>query len=313
MKNIIQETKKQIKNLKIQGATNIAKASILAVYTYAKKEKFKNHKDFYKKILRVAKELAFARPTEPLTQNAMRFLLSEIQDKKDLEVAKTQLLNACDKMLEILETAKEKIAKYTSNVIENSDKIFTHCHSSTVEKGLILAKKKGKAFEVYNTETRPLFQGRITAKNLTKAGVPTTMVVDSSAGFLISKYSGKELMMTKVLIGCDAILKDGSIINKIGSFGISLSAYYEKVPLYVVTSLLKFTSKSWIKIEKRSPKEIWRNAPKGLKIINFAFDIVPAKFIKGIICEKGLIKPSQIKTAIKETYPWIFTTSHILQ
>jgi len=80
-----------------------------------------------------------------------------------------------------------------------------------------------------------------------------------------------------------------------------------------VTSLLKFTPKSWIKIEKRSPKEIWRNAPKGLKIINFAFDIVPAKFIKGIICEKGLIKPSQIKTAIKETYPWIFTTSHILQ
>jgi len=313
MKSIIKKTKKQIKDLKIQGATNIAKVSILAISNYAKRGKFKNSKDFYKKISKAAKELAFARPTEPLTQNAMRFLLSEIQNERDLESAKDKLFIACNKMLEILEAAKEKIARYTSNIIENSDKIFTHCHSSTVEKGLILAKKRGKVFEVFNTETRPLYQGKITAKNLIKAGIPTTMVIDSSAGFLISKYSGKDLMMTKVLIGCDAILEDGSVINKIGSFGISLSAYYEKVPLYVTTSLLKFTPKSWIKIEKRSPKEVWRNAPKGLKIINFAFDIVPAKFIKGIICEKGLIKPTQIKKTIKEFYPWIFTNSHILQ
>ncbi len=313
MENIIQKTKKQIKDLKIQGATNIAKASILAIYQYAQKERFKDAKDFHRKILKAAKGLAFVRPTEPLAQNAMRFLLSEIKGEKELEKEKNKLLNTCGEILKILEAVEEKIAKYTSNIIENGDKILTHCHSSTVEKGLIFAKNEGKAFEVYNTETRPLFQGRITAKNLIKASIPTTMVVDSSAGFLISKYSGKELIMNKVLIGCDAILKDGSIINKIGSFGISLSAYYEKVPLYVATSLLKFTPKSWIKIERRSPREIWKNAPKGLKIINFAFDVVPAKFIKGIICEKGLIKPSQIKTAIKETYPWIFTNTHILQ
>jgi ribose 1,5-bisphosphate isomerase len=239
-------------------------------------------------------------------------LLSQLKEEKELDKAKKKFLNACDKILTVIEEGEDKISRYASKIIKNHDKIFTHCHSSTVEKALILAREKGKIFEVYNTETRPLYQGRITAKNLLKAGINVTMVIDSSAGFLISKYSGKELMMTKVLIGCDAILKDGSVINKIGSFGIGLSAFYEKVPLYVAASLLKFTPISWIKIEERSPKEIWRNAPKGLKIINFAFDIVPPKFIKGIICEKGLITPNQVKSAIIETYPWVFKNFHIL-
>lgn len=304
--DIISKTKKEIANLKkIQGATQVAQAIIFALLEYGKEIKVSSKKEFLKKIKKASQELLSARPTEPLAQNATKFVFYKIKRARNLEEAKEELQKSSKEILETIENSKLIIAKRIARVIKNKDKIFTHCHSSTVEEGLKLAKKQGKNFYVFNTETRPLFQGHITAKNLCKAKIPTTMVVDSSAAFLISRYSGKELMMDKVIIGCDAILPDGSIINKIGSFGIGLACFYEKVPLYVAATLLKFHPKSWIKIEKRSPKEIWKNAPKNLKIINFAFDIVPSKYIKGIICEKGIIKPQDIQKEIKRFYPWL--------
>jgi translation initiation factor 2B subunit (eIF-2B alpha/beta/delta family) len=69
--------------------------------------------------------------------------------------------------------------------------------------------------------------------------------------------------------------------------------------------MLKFWPKSWVKIEKRPPKEIWPQAPKKLKIINFAFDLIPAEWIDSIICEIGIINPSRIKNIVKKNYPWI--------
>lgn len=308
---IIKKTQIEIKNLKIQGASNIAKASLLTLKEYLKNKEFKDAGKILKKIKEASRKLALARPNEPLTKNIFTLLFIDLKKEKDPKKIKDDFLVRIEKAIKMIERAEEKIAKRIAKIIKDNDKVFTHCHSSTVEKGLILAKKEGKNFEVFVTETRPLFQGRITAKNLIKAGIKTTMVVDSSAGFLISKYSGEELMMTKVIIGCDALLKDGSIINKIGSFGIALSAYYQKVPLYVAGTLLKFTPSSWIKIEKRSPKEVWKEAPKKLKIINFAFDIVPNQFIKKIICEKGEINPKDVQKIIKKTYPWLMKNSPI--
>lgn len=304
--DIIQKTKKDIAELKkIQGATQVAQSVAFALSEYGKKLKTKKKSDFLQQLKKASKELLSARPTEPLAHNVTKFILYRVKKVRDTEEAKEELKKSSQDILDIIKTSKLTIAKSIAKIIRSGDKIFTHCHSSTVEEGFKLAKKQGKNFYVFNTETRPLFQGHITAKNLLKAGIPTTMVVDSSAAFLISRYSGKELMMDKVIIGCDAILPDGSIINKIGSFGIGLSSYYEKVPLYVAATLLKFSKKSWIKIEKRSPKEVWKDAPKNLKIINFAFDIVPAKYIKGIICEAGIIKPSEIKKEVYKFYPWL--------
>lgn len=74
-------------------------------------------------------------------------------------------------------------------------------------------------------------------------------------------------------------------------FRCTVAAHHEGMSLYVAAPLLKFHSKSWIKIEERSPKEIWPEAPKKLKIINFAFDLIPAEWIAGIICEAGIIRP----------------------
>ena len=302
----LQKLYHDIKTIKIQGATAIARAIILGLKNYGLSDN-SDLKIWHRHLAAAAKYLISARPTEPMAQNGVKFILQtlRLQRPKNTNAAKLTLRQSGDQFIFLLNDAAKKIIKNGQSVIKNGDEVLTHCHSWLVEQTLIQAKKAGKKFEAFNTETRPLYQGHITAKKLVEAHIDTTMVTDSSAGFLISPYSGKELMMKKVIIGADAILSDGSIINKIGSYGIAASAFLEKIPLYVATPLLKFYHHSWIKIERRSAKEVWPQAPKKLKIINFAFDIIPAHWITGIICEAGIIKPKDVEKYVKKIYPQI--------
>ncbi|NCO23362.1 hypothetical protein GW896_01740 [Candidatus Kuenenbacteria bacterium] len=303
----IKETAFRIKSLKIQGATAVARAVISALRDYGTRIQSRDLKAWQNKLSETASFLLFVRPTEPMAQNAVKFLFKEIKSgkPKNVDQAKNYLKKAVNDFLILTEDAADLIIQRAQRIIKSQDNVFTHCHSFLVEQALIQAKKIGKKFQVFNTETRPLFQGHITARSLLKAGIKVFMTTDSSSAFLISHHSGKDLMMNKILLGADAILKQGGVINKVGSFGIGLAAHYEKNPLYIVTTLLKFCPKSWIKIEERPAKEIWQKAPKKLKIINFAFDFIPAQYIKGIVCEAGIIKPNEVKRAVKRIYPWI--------
>jgi len=304
MNTLLKQTFKDIKSLKIQGATDVAIETIKNLTDYGGNMNVKDLSVLREKFRIGSDFLLSARPTEPMAQNGVKFILSQLNSSriKNVDQAKDCIKKTGNDFLMIMSDAGDLIVDYGKKLIKNNDDILTHCHSWLVEQILIKAKESNKRFKVYNTETRPLFQGRITSKALLKAKIPTTMVGDSSAGFLISHYSGKNLMMDKIILGADAILSDGSVINKIGSFAIGASAKEEKVPLYIASPLLKFHNKSWIKIEKRSPKELWTNAPRDLKIINFAFDVIPAKYITGIICEEGIVKPENAKTAFKRNY-----------
>lgn len=305
---MIEKVYKDIKSLKIQGATAVARAIIATLGRYGIGDRSKNLRIWQKNLKKVADYLLSARPTEPMAQNGVKFIFSELKlvRPKNIQQAKNYLKKATDDFLILMEDAAQIIIPIGQTVIKNGDNILTHCHSWLVEQILVTAKKSGKNFKVFNTETRPLFQGRITAQKLLKAGIKTTLVTDSSAGFLISQYSGKELMIDKIILGADAILFNGSVINKIGSYGIAVAADQQGIPVYIAAPLLKFHPKSWIKIEERSPREIWPKAPKKIKIINFAFDLIPAEWVKGVICEAGIIKPKNIKKIVRKIYPWIY-------
>jgi len=304
---MLKQTFQDIKSLKIQGATDVAIEIIKVLADYSDTIKTKELSVMKKKLKIGADFLLSARPTEPMAQNGVKFIFSQLNKSRHKSVihAKDCIQKASNDFLMAMLDAGDLVINHGEKLVKNNDDILTHCHSWLVEQILIKAKENKKKFKVYNTETRPLFQGRMTSKILLQSKIPTTMVGDSSAGFLISHYSGKNLMMDKIILGADAILSDGSVINKIGSFAIGASAKEEKVPLYIASTLLKFHNKSWIKIEKRSPKELWKNAPKGLKIINFAFDLIPAKYIAGIICEEGIVRPRDIKMAVKRNYDFL--------
>jgi len=98
-----------------------------------------------------------------------------------------------------------------------------------------------------------------------------------------------------MLIGADSITYN-KVYNKIGSEMLSIIAKHEKVPVYVCASLMKFTDHRE-EIENRHPNEVWKDAPQGIHINNPAFEKIAFKYIKGIICEKGILKP---KAFVKE-------------
>jgi ribose 1,5-bisphosphate isomerase len=249
---------RDIKSIKIQGAENIAKK---AFYAY---------KLIPTKVSR--KILISLRPTEPLLFNILK-----IADK----ISYKELIN-------ILDNNQEIINKNVFSLIKNNSVIYTHCHSSSVVKALIYSKNKSKKFQVYNTETRPLFQGRKTAKELKKANIRVTMFIDSAAEITIKKSN-------LIFLGADAITKNG-VINKIGSGMISDIARKNHTPLYIVSDSLKFTNKP-VKIEQRNTKEIWNN--KSIDIKNPAFEIIPKNNITGVVSELGILRYNDFLRRVK--------------
>lgn len=267
---------KDIKEIKIQGARNIAKAALKAYSLIPTKNS--------KKIL------LSLRPTEPMLSNVIERIENHPEDY--------------EKILKHFDEAQEKINKYVFKIIKNNDIIFTHCHSTNVVNALIYAKNHGKKFKVYNTETRPLFQGRKTSRELRKAGIEVIQFIDSAARIAMtgSFLDGKSEKVDKVFFGADALLKKG-IINKVGSGMFAQVAYDNKIPVYIVADSWKYSPKK-VKIEERDFHEVWKKLPKNskIKIENPAFEFVPKKYITAIISELGIWKYDEFIKKVKDSY-----------
>lgn len=260
------EISRKIKEVKIQGARNIAKAALKAYYLHPDKK--------HKKIL------LSLRPTEPMLQNVLK-----MADKTSKE-----------KILEHFEEAQKEINPNVFKILNGKSKIFTHCHSTNVVNSLIYAKSRKRKFEVFNTETRPLYQGRKTAKALSEAGIKVMLITDLEAGEFIKKADA-------VFLGADALLKNGDIINKIGSATFAEIAFNHKVPVYIIADSWKFSSRK-VRIEEREHQEVWKKAPKNLKIKNISFETVPSAYIKAIVSEFGILQPKEFVKKVKGKLPF---------
>lgn len=292
--DIIEKTVKEIKDLKIQGATNITLAALEALKKDWQRKRYSKPEILKEKI----KRLKTSRPTEPLLFNCLDYIFFQVKKLNGLN----HLTQIIDNFLKRLEEIQEKISLNGLTLIKEGDKILTHCHATTVVKILKKAKEKGVNFSCYLTETRPAFQGRMTAKELILLGIKATLIVDAEAPFLISREDSRELDL--VILGADAINLDGSAINKVGSYGISLAAKEAKIPLFVAATLLKVTPKPLL-IEERDEEKIWPRKPKRLKIISPVFDLVPKENISKFITEFGIVKPEKISKLVSKKYPFI--------
>jgi ribose 1,5-bisphosphate isomerase len=295
----------RIRRLEVQGARNVAIAAITAIEAAAKESKARWKKAFLNE-LSDAKEVLFAsRETEPLMRNAIRHIIHAVEkgDEESVRELVDLVSQVSSQFLESLERSKEKIAAVGSKRVSNNSKVLTHCHSSTVTNMLRRAKLEGKSFEVFCTESRPVFQGRITAKEMLDAEIETTLIVDSAVRYFMNEVD-------LVVVGADAITSEGNVINKIGTSMVALAAKEARTPFYVISELLKFDPATihgdYERIEERSSSEVWADPPSGLTIRNPAFDVTRREFIHGIICEEGIISPHSISELISRKYPWIF-------
>lgn len=305
MNEAIRVTAEQIHKLQVQGARNVAIAAIKALQTLAETTKAQTRKIFIAELCS-ARELLFAsRETEPLMRNAVRWVITQVEDSDERKVVELSHLvcKTSENFQKSLAASKERIAEIGAKRIRDGSTIFTHCHSSTATHILWKAKNEGKSFKVICTETRPAFQGRITAKEMLELGVKTTFIVDSAARTFINDAD-------MVIVGADAITSEGNVVNKIGTATIALLAREARKPFYVVSELLKFDPATlygeYEKIEERSRDEIWKEAPLELIVRNPAFDVTPRNLIHGLICEEGIVSPQSVAEVMHRVYPWVF-------
>ncbi len=214
-------------------------------------------------------------------------------------------------------SACRKIGEYGAGLIREGMTLNTHCNAgwlATVDWGtatapMYVAKRKGVKFSVLVDETRPLCQGsRLTAFELGKEGIDHAVIADNAAGYLMSKGE-----VDLVIVGSDRIAANGDIANKIGTYTSALAAHENGIPFYVAAPVATIDPEcatgDSIPIEERDGGEVAcmfgadietgeirtvRVAPSSSRIRNPAFDVTPARFVTGIITEKGIFAPEEI-------------------
>ncbi len=198
----------------------------------------------------------------------------------------------------------QRIGDLGAELMPAEARILTHCNAgalATAGYGTALgvirsAAKLGKVKSVLADETRPYLQGaRLTAWELMRDGIPTTVIADNMAGFLMSRGE-----VNAVVVGADRIAANGDVANKIGTYSVAVLARENHIPFYVAAPVSTFdlatATGDGIPIEERPPEEVTHHAgrrltPVGVAVRNPAFDITPARYVTAIICERGVARP----------------------
>jgi len=199
--------------------------------------------------------------------------------------------------------ANREMGKLGADLIPEGATVLTHCNAGALATngygtalGVIrAAHAAGKRLEVFADETRPLLQGaRLTAWELTRDGIPTTLIADTMAGSFMQR--GR---ITCVIVGADRIAANGDVANKIGTYQVAVLARENGVPFYVAAPIstidLSVPSGDHIPIEERDASEvrgfgIAQTAPDAVAIANPAFDVTPARYVTAIITEHGIAR-----------------------
>lgn len=293
-----------IKNLVVRGAPAIGVAAAYGMAIAAKEHRNLKGDRFFKQLKRASETLASTRPTAVNLFWALKRqekLIEGNLDKTPSEIFKLLLKEA----LQIHEEDRQMcqaIGEHGSKLVPKRASILTHCNAGALATGgigtalgvIYTAVSKGKEIKVFADETRPVLQGaRLTAWELRKQGIDTTLICDNMAGSLLAS-GGIDLVM----VGADRIAKNLDFANKIGTYPLAVLANQHKVPFYVAAPSSTFDESipdgSKIVIENREVSEVLQTGKgkisiRGLKVYNPAFDVTPAALVSAIVTEKGVV------------------------
>ena len=302
----VEETHDAIQRLVVRGAPAIGIAAAYGV-CLAAKSSGASRQDY----LDAADHLATSRPTAVNLFWALDRMRATIAATTDETMLHGKLVEEAKKIHEEDREMCKSIGRNGASLLGQSKCVLTHCNAgglATSMWGTALAPiyhchQSGQAIEVYADETRPLLQGgRLTAWELSQAGIPVTVLTDSMSGSLLR--TGK---IDAVIVGADRIAANGDVANKIGTYPLAILARYHSVPFYVAapssTFDLELADGAGIPIEERSRDEVAEPlgvcaVPDAAKVMNPAFDVTPAELVDCLITERGLIpKPDRKKVA----------------
>ncbi|MGD9142793.1 MAG: S-methyl-5-thioribose-1-phosphate isomerase [Dehalococcoidia bacterium] len=292
-----------IKELMVRGAPIIGIAGAYAVVLGALKIEPTNTDVFLRELDAIIREIAGTRPTARNLFFTLERMKQVIDSANDIETIKQALTGEALNIHKEEAEATIRISDYGAELIEDSMTVLTHCNTGPLATSgygtalgiIIKAKEQGKNIRVLAGETRPLLQGaRLTAWELQKAGVPTTLITDSMAGHFMRTGS-----VDCVVTGADRIAANGDTANKTGTYTLAVLAKENDIPFYIAapTSTIDISMETGdeIPIEERAAEEVTHIkgiaiAPEGVPAANPAFDVTPHRYISAIITEKGIIR-----------------------
>ncbi len=292
-----------IRNMVVRGAPAIGVAAAMGIALGVRNSKAENGADLKKDFDQICETIRQTRPTAVNLFWAIRRMSEKFEILRIRPIAQIQqaLIEESQRMHAEDIAANKAMGRYGAELMPSSGGVLTHCNAgalATAGYGTALgviraAVEAGKKIHVYADETRPFLQGsRLTAWELMKDGIPTTVISDNMAGVMMQQ--GK---IGAIVVGADRIAANGDVANKVGTYTVAVLAKEHGIPFYVAAPIstvdLATPDGSKIPIEQRNAREVTHIAgkqmvPDGVEVENPAFDVTPAKYITAIITERGV-------------------------
>ena len=295
-----------IEKMVIRGAPAIGVAAAMGLALGAGAIRNKSGEAFMGRFEEISEEMLRARPTAVNLRWAVERMrgVAERMLGRPVDEIKTSLRQEAERTLKEDIKINRRIGQNGQGLVPDGATILTHCNAGALATGgygtalgvIRAAHENKKKIHVIADETRPWLQGlRLTSFELMEDGIPVTVIADSAAGSLM-----RQKRIDLAITGADRIAANGDVANKIGTYQVAVLARIHEIPFYVAApiSTIDPTIKDgdMIPVEQRPPEEIFRigrreAGPRGVRALNPAFDITPAKYVSALITEKGVVRP----------------------
>jgi methylthioribose-1-phosphate isomerase len=320
-----QEVAKAIRTMVIRGAPAIGVAAAMGIALGVRKSKAKGTTQLAVEFQKICDVMSATRPTAVnlfwAITRMKRAFAEGAQAGESPEELGARLEREARRIHDEDVEACRAMGLHGADVVPQRARVLTHCNAGALATagygsalGVIRAAvEQGKQIAVFADETRPFMQGaRLTAWELLRDGIETTVITESMAGPLM--HSGE---IDLVVVGADRIAANGDVANKIGTYTVAVLAREHNLPFYVAAPLstidLATPDGAHIPIEERDQREVThigssRLTPEGARIRNPAFDVTPHRYITGIITERGIFHPPYIETLRATADPTLLKT-----
>ena len=295
-----------IRNMVVRGAPAIGVAAAMGIALGIHNSKAENINDLRQEFDVICDMTGKTRPTAVNLFWAIRRMREkfELLSRKPIARIQQSLIEEAQRMHAEDIAANQAMGRHGAALMPASGGVLTHCNAGALATcgygtalGVIRAAiEQGKKIHVFADETRPFLQGsRLTAWELMKDGIPTTVISDNMAGAMM-----KQGKIGAIIVGADRIAANGDVANKIGTYTVAVLAKENGLPFYVAAPFstidLHTPSGNEIPIEQRNPREVTHFAgkavtPEGVQVENPAFDVTPAKYVTAIVTERGIARP----------------------
>ena len=300
-----EEVAEAIRNMTVRGAPAIGVSAAMGIALGTRDAEAGHVSELRRAFDQICEVIGETRPTAVNLFWAIRRMQQKFEASAELPVDQIRqaLITEAQRMYVEDIAANEAMGRHGATLMPSSGGVLTHCNAGALATcgygtalGVIRAAvEAGKKLQVYADETRPFLQGsRLTAWELMKDGIPTTVISDNMAGAMM-----KQGKIGAVVVGADRIAANGDVANKIGTYTVAILAREHGIPFYVAAPFstvdLETPDGSKIPIEQRSTREVTHIAgkaiaPEGVKVENPAFDVTPAKYVAAIITERGIAR-----------------------